>query len=174
MKSKELEMKNKFLLFVSGTGTLLLCCLSGMSQDRASMSSPVVRSTGEEVVISARFQNFVPGNNYRIGVGVARDQLPDLKVELLGDDATASLDNPSIDFVQGHTQNWWKVSQLVSRGYQISRTEASEPAGALTLRFTMTRDEADELDKLFVFICRNYGGETWYLEDGTEIDQSSW
>lgn len=141
------------------------------AQDRVSMSSPVIRTTVEGVSISARFQGLSPERRYRIGVGV-KGQFPQAEIELSREDSPLPT-NPT-DFVQQHTGNWWGVEQLSARGYLIEGSKIGGPSEELLLRVSIPRAEADKLDHIYIFISRDYGSDTWYLEDGIDLDKSYW
>lgn len=164
-------MKRLFRRSVPGFTVLALVAGWAAAQERASMSAPVIRSTAEELVISARFENFVADRSYRIGFG-AVDKVPEMTLELSHNDQPVSLE--AQDFVQGNTSAWWRVEQVNARGYVLKGADLPEEAGALLFRVQLKRSEAEKYDRLFIFVARDYGNDRWYLEDGTVIEKSDW
>ena len=157
-----------FLYFVVVVG-LFPTFLS--AQDRVSMSSPVIRTNPDGISIAARFQGLQPGRSYRIGVGV-KGQFPESEIEISRGDSP--LPANLTDFVQGHTSNWWGVEQLSARGFQIDGSDLAGPSEELLLRVSVPRAATDQLENIYIFISRNYATDTWYLEDGVDLDQSYW
>lgn len=135
------------------------------------MSAPVVRATGEEVQFTVHMQNLSEGRGYRLGLGAAGDSAPDVTVELMSGDSPVSIE--ATQFVQTNTSHWWGVPQVTAKGVQF---EGAAVAGAedVTFRVSMSQEEADQYETLYIFVSRNYGSDTWYLEDGSELDQSYW
>lgn len=165
-------MLNKFLNIV--VGTLLFLTPAGLlfAQDSATMSAPVVRNADGQVVFTTRLQNFVPGSNYRVGIGGVGNSAPDATIEVeIGESA---LSKATTDFTQGYTSHWWGVDELKSRGVALKASDLPEQGKELTLRVKLMRDAADNFEKLYLFVSRDYGGDTWYLEDGVELDKSYW
>lgn len=164
-------MRRSWILFLFLVAAATLFPTLLLAQDRVSMSAPVIRTGMEEISISARFQGLAPERSYRIGVGV-KGQFPEAKIELARGDASFPV--PLTDFVQGHTSNWWGVEQLSARGFQIEGSSVGGPAEELVLRISVPRAETDRLDNIYLFISRSYGTDTWYLEDGADLDESYW
>lgn len=164
-------MRRSWIPFLSFVAVAILFPTLLPAQDRVSMSAPVIRTSTGEVSISARFQGLNPERNYRIGIGVT-GQFPESKIEIARDDTpvAASLD----DFIQGHTSNWWGVEQLTARGFQLDGNDLGSASEELVLRISIPQAEADKLENIYLFISRNYGGKTWYLEDGADLDNSYW
>lgn len=153
------------LLFLTPTGLLL-------AQTSATMSAPVVRTAEGQVIFTTQLQNFVPGSKYRIGIGGVGNSAPDATIEVkLGETA---LSKATADFTQGYTSHWWGVDELKSRGIALSASDLPDSGQQLTFRVSIAREAADNFEKLYIFVSRDYGGDTWYLEDGVELDQSYW
>jgi hypothetical protein len=89
----------------------------------------------------------------------------------LGDTA---LSKSVTDFTQGYTSHWWGINELKSRGVSLSESDLPDQEQQLTFRVKLQREAADNFEKLYIFVSRDYGGDTWYLEDGVELDQSYW
>ena len=165
------EMRKLSRHVVPGFTVLALVATWAAAQERASMSAPVIRSTAEELIISARFEDFVADRSYRIGFG-AVDKAPEMTLELMLGDEPVSLE--AQDFVQGNTSAWWRVEHVNARGYFLKGEDLPEEGGALVLRVRLNRSEAEKYDRLFIFVARDYGNDRWYLEDGTVIEKSDW
>jgi hypothetical protein len=166
------EMASKFFSII--VGTLLFLTPAGllMGQDSATMSAPVVRTAEGQVVFTTRLQDFVAGNKYRIGIGGVGASAPDAEIELeLGETA---LGKSAADFTQGYTSHWWGMDELKSRGVTLAASDLPGKGKELTFRVKLAREAADNFEKLYIFVSRDYGGNTWYLEDGVELDQSYW
>jgi hypothetical protein len=165
-------MQYKFLIVV--LGALLFLSPAGLliAQDSATMSAPVVRTAEGQVEFTTRLQDFVPGSKYRIGIGGVGNNAPDATIEVkLGDTA---LSKSATDFTQGFTSHWWGMNELKSRGIALAASELPEQGQQLTFKVHLSREAADNFEKLYIFVSRDYGGSTWYLEDGVELDQSYW
>lgn len=166
------EMLNKFLYVAVGTLLFLTPVALIFAQDSATMSAPVVKNADGQVVFTTRLQNFVPGSEYRVGIGGVGNSAPDATIEVeIGD---SGLSKPTTDFTQGFTSHWWGVDELKSRGVALGASDLPEKGKELTLRVKLMREAADNFEKLYLFVSRDYGGSTWYLEDGVELDQSYW
>lgn len=165
-------MKNVILTlcFVAVFGMLLVS--PTIAQDRATMSAPVIRSSGDEIVFTVRFEGFAEGRSYRIGFGGKGEKAPNSQIELSVGDSKSTLE--SMDFVQGNTSGWWKIEELGAKGYTIEKSGIPAAGTALTFRVTVPRDVSDGYEKLYLFVSRDYGSGRWYLEDGSEIDKSDW
>jgi len=165
-------MKNVILTFCFVAVLGMLIVSPAIAQDRATMSAPVIRASGDEVIFSVRFENFSPDRSYRIGFGAKGEAVPDVQVALSNEDRDLPLE--PMDFSQGNTKGWWKIEQVGARGYTIGKSEIPEAGKALTFKVTVPRDVADNYDKVYLFVSRDYGSGRWYLEDGSEIDKSDW
>lgn len=164
-------MRKMLLFAVVSLGLAILLAAPAAAQDRAVMSAPVIRSTAEEIVISAKFTNFGADRHYRIGFG-AVEQVPQMTVELLKDDQPVQVE--PTNFTQGNTSGWWQVEAVKARGYVLQGADLPGQEGNLVFRVTLKRSEAEKYAKLYIFVARNYGGNRWYLEDGTVIEKSDW
>ena len=149
---------------------LLLFLTAGLplAQSRASMASPVVKGTPEEITIVARFSDFNADDEYRIGVGTIKSGLPSAQITLDKDDAAISASLS--DFEQGYTGSWWGVDKVNLRGFQIPG-----PAGSdLTLKLVVPRAEAESAEKIYLLVAKKYGENVWYVEDGIELTKENW
>lgn len=165
-------MASKFFSIV--VGTLLFLTLAGplMGQDSATMSAPVVRTAEGQVVFTTHLKDFVAGSKYRIGIGGVGNSAPDATIELeMGDQA---ISKSATDFTQGYTSHWWGMDELKSRGVALTGSDLPGKGQELIFRVKLAREAADNFEKLYIFVSRDYGGDTWYLEDGVELDQSYW
>jgi hypothetical protein len=164
-------MVSKFLRFA--LGALVLLTPTGLlAQESATMSAPVVRTAEGQVIFTTNVENFVAGSNYRIGVGGVGNSGPAASIELeLGDSALAK---PATDFTQGYTSHWWGMEALKSRGVALAPGDLPAAGERLTVRVKIPKESANGFDKLYIFVSRDYGGDTWYLEDGVELDKSYW
>ena len=142
------------------------------AQERASMSSPVLRRAEGELIITTHFSAFIPGEAYRIGFGVTRGKLRGAKLEVSKNDTP--LKNEVVEFVQDYTAVWWNVDQIMVEGFLLAPQDLPKEGAPITLRLTMPRAEADKLERIYVFVARRYGPKLWYIEDGTDIAKSDW
>ena len=157
------------------TRILLLCLPSSVflyAQDRASMTSPVINTSKDEVIFSTEVSSFVPGADYRLGLGSADPKLTTVKIELLKNEEAVA--NTLVSFVQEHTSGWWDVDKVSVRGFVLGRDELPAKGEKLRLRVTLSREQADQFKKLYVLVARKYGENLWYLEDGVELTDSHW
>lgn len=145
----------------------LALCLPAWAQYRATMTAPVIRPSTDEVVFNSEFSDFVPGADYRLGVGTAGGKVTSLKIELLKNDAVVKK-NP-VSFVQGYTSSWWDVDKVSIRGFVLARDELPEKGKKVRLKITLPRAEADKLKKIYILVARKYGTDRWYVEDGVEL-----
>ncbi len=152
-------------------GIALVLCLGFVvqAQERVSMSAPIIRSTGEDLVFTVRFEGFVDGRSYRLGVAAA-GAAPEATVELLK--GASPLNLKAAEFVQENTKGWWGVDSIRALGYILG--PADLPDEPVTFRITIAREAADQLAKLYLFVSRDYGSGRWYLEDGTELADTDW
>jgi hypothetical protein len=142
-----------------------------LAQDRATMTSPIIRTTVDDIILSVDLSDFSTGNSYRLGFGAEKGQIP-ARLELVK--GTEPVPIEQMDFVQGHTSSWWEIPQISARGYSLSGTGLPKSGETLTFRVKISRADAKEISKVFILISRSYGPELWYLEDGVELDQSMW
>jgi hypothetical protein len=157
---------------VLGISLLLTSGVLVLAQDSAAMGPPVIRSTGEEVVFVTKVQDFVAGSRYRLGIGCPGTSAPDASLELkMGNEV---LGNPAVEFTQGYTSHWWGMDQLMAKGFQLKASELPEEGQALIFRMVVPKEIADKHEKIYIFVSRDYGNNTWYPEDGVELDQSYW
>ncbi len=140
--------------------------------DYASMSSPVIRSTEDEVSLSARFSNFVAGNYYRVGAGIASGKISTLKLELSNGETLLGLKQQ--DFRQGYASDWWGVDQVIVEGFMLGPKDLPQQSEKLVLRVTVSRTEAERAKRIFILVARQYSTDIWYIEDGAEVDDSYW
>lgn len=142
-----------------------------LGQDRVTMSSPVIRTTVDDIILSVDLTDFSAGNSYRLGFGAAKGPI---KARLQLVKGTEDVPIPMMDFVQGHTSSWWEVPQISARGWSLKGDNLPGPGERLTFRVMISRADAKEITKVYLLISRSYGPELWYLEDGVEMDQSMW
>lgn len=139
------------------------------AQDRASMAAPTIKPSGVQVVFTTEFADFVPGADYRLGVGTAGSKIAGAKLELLKNKVVLKK-NPT-SFEQGYTSSWWDVDSVSVRGFLLL---SKERLGKVRLRVTLPRPEIDKLKKLYILVARKYGENRWYVEDGIELSDSHW
>ena len=142
-----------------------------LGQDRVTMSSPVIRTTVDDIILSVDLTDFSSGNSYRLGFGAAKGQI---KARLQLVKGTEDVPIPQMDFVQGHTSSWWEVPEISARGWSLEGANLPKAGERLTFRVMIARPDAKEITKVYLLISRDYGGGLWYLEDGVEMDQSMW
>lgn len=135
------------------------------------MTSPVIRTSTEEVTFSTEFSDFVPGADYRLGVGTAGSKLT-AKLELLKNEV--AVEKAPASFVQGFASSWWDVDRVSVQGFVLSRAELPGKGEKLRLRVSLSRAHANTLKKIYVLVARKYGASRWYIEDGVEMDDSLW
>jgi hypothetical protein len=141
-----------------------------LSQAGASMTAPVVRNTEGKVIITTRISSFTAGGKYRVGIGCAAASAPGAQVEALKDGSTAlSLDAKT--WAQKNTKDWWQVEPVQSIGFYLG--PASLPEQVL-FRITIPKEAADQYEKMYIFVSKDYGADTWYLEDGVELEKKYW
>jgi len=135
------------------------------------MGSPVVRIVENDVMISVRLEGFNAGEKYRVGVGVAGDTALPLEMTFTkGADSFSE----THEFIQGFTAHWWNVEQIASRGLELSGDMLPGSGEEGSLQITVPRSNLENVDKIYIFISKDYGSDTWYLEDGSELDKSFW
>ena len=150
----------------------LLCSATWVTlgQGRATMSSPVIRTSKEVVFMIVKFSDFQPGNSYRIGLGGNGADFNGAEIELtVGEQAGSStLSN----FEQGNTSGWWGVDSIQVRGYQLGDSVA--PDQELQMNIKLPLALAQQAGKIYLFVSRKYGENLWYLEDGIELTGQHW
>lgn len=139
---------------------------------RAIMGTPILKTAPDEITLSASFGEMEPNAEYRMGVGAPGKTFNDLRLTVEKDGAAITKQQTS--FEQGYMSAWFDVDSVQAQGYMFVGTEAGGGDGKVTLRVQLSREEADRIGKFFIFIAKKYGPDTWYLEDGTEIDKSLW
>jgi hypothetical protein len=155
-----------------GVIIVLNLTLGGFLLGQAVMSPPVLKSTPEEISFATRFSEFTAGENYRIGVGAAGEEIRDAKIELVKGDTVLSSETAT--FEQGYTRSWFEVDNISVQGFLLSDDQFPADGEQLILRVTVPRPEAERLKRLFVVLARQYGPTRWYIEDGSELNDSVW
>ena len=160
------KMKNwSLIVFLSFT-------LAGpvLGQQEASMSSPLLKATAEEVGLTARFSAFPSGNDYRLGVGSVGGAISDLKIELSKGDVQLSKNVES--FNQGYTNSWFEVDEISVQGFHLTASDLPASGEELILTISVPRSEAERLTKFFLILARKYNPDRWYVVEGAEINES--
>ena len=139
---------------------------------QATMSAPVLNPGPEEIRFTAIFSDFQVGEDYRIGVGTEGEQIQNARIELIKDDKVLS--NPIETFEQGFSSSWFEVEKISVWGYVLSSTKLPAKGESLLLRVVVPREEADRLQRMFVILARKYGPDRWYIEDGSELNDTLW
>ena len=165
MKGMKMPRVALFVLFV------MFLTFPVLGQDRVTMTSPVIRTTVDDIILSVDLTDFTSGNSYRLGFGAAKGQV---KARLQLVKGTEEVPTPQMDFVQGHTSSWWEVPQISARGWSLEGANLPDAGERLTFRVMISRADAKEITKVYLLVSRSYGPELWYLEDGVEMDQSMW
>jgi hypothetical protein len=166
------KMKRKHLLFVFTAFLTVFLATPVLAQESATMTAPIIRTAEGAIRLSVHFSNFVQGNRYRIGFGIPGEVTPDVTLELLENEAAVSKD--PVDFVQKNTNHWWAIPQLAARGFAFSPSEIGTEGKEFVMRVSVPRELAEKAGKIFLFVSRDYGADTWYLEDGSELNESNW
>ena len=160
------EMKNWILIvFLS-----LTVAWPALGQQEASMSSPILKATADEVGVTTRFSAFPSGNEYRLGVGSVGGAISDLKIELSKGDTQLSKNVES--FTQGYTNSWFEVDEISVQGYHLTSGDIPASGEELIMTISVPRSEAERLTKFFVILARKYNPDRWYVVEGAEIDES--
>ena len=133
---------------------LVFIALFGSSfGQRASMSSPVIKTKDSTVHMMVSFSSFSAGNSYRLGIGCAVGDLAAAKLELIEDDS--QLDLPVRTFQQGHnTEQWWGVNKLNVRGYLLDGDTVSATGARLRLSVQVPLAVAKEKGQTFSVCCQ--------------------
>ena len=140
---------------------------------QASMSRPVVKTQQDTVHIIVSFSSFSPGQVYRLGIGCTVGDLEGATLELIDENLQESL--PVRTFRQGHnTRQWWDVEEINVKGYVLEGDALPAGEGRLRLTAEIPLTLANEKDRLFLFVARQYAQDVWYLEDGTPIEKADW
>jgi hypothetical protein len=151
-------------------------CLSfpwaGLGQGRASLTSPVLKSEPEEISFTTRFGTFIDGNDYRIGVGTTGEEMAGAKFELSQDGAPLSKE--LFRFRQGFASAYFEVDEIQVQGYFLPSSELPSGDQQITLKVTIPRSEAENAQRIFIIVTKQFGPDTWYIMDGAEINNSHW
>ena len=139
---------------------------------RAEMSTPILRTSPGEISLTTSFSGFESGSEYRIGIGVVGQTARNLQLNLLKNNNQISRSVEA--FHQGYTSTWFNVESVQLQGYRVAGADLPASDGRLTLKITLPREEADRLGKFFIIVAKNYGADTWYLEDGSEVNKTHW
>ena len=150
---------------------VLLPAVSSLAQ-RASMESPIVKTSSEQVTFTAGFSSFEPEAEYRIGVGTGGASLEKATIQFETENGEA-LRVGLVDFKQGHTSSWFDVPEIAARGF-IRSGDILSAGRRIILKFSIPRRDADAIKKIYVFVAKRYGPETWYLEHGAEVNDEHW
>ncbi len=142
------------------------------AQDQASMTAPLVMKTLETVSVSARFSDFVSGNDYRLGVGTDQGQISNATIELVKNDTVVQ--KKLLDFEQRYCSHWWDIDQISMQGFVFSSAETPEKDESLTMRVTIPKAAIGKINNLYILIAKKYGEDRWYIEDGGELSSSDW
>ena len=137
------------------------------------MSAPVIRAAPEgNVTITAQFSEMAQTGEYRLGFAVPTGKVESVKLELLKDGTAVNL--PVMDFEQGYCANWWGLTKVSAQGFVVLGSAIPGKEEKLTLRVTVPKAELDKFKKVFMLVSRKYGTDVWYIEDGSEMDESFW
>ena len=136
------------------------------------MSAPLLQVTPQEISLTARFSHFVRGNYYRLGIGTTGEKINNLEIEIFKGNAV--LAKELISFEQGFAESWFEVDQISVQGFHFLRAEVPEAGEELTLKVSFPRAEGERPERLFIIIARRYSLDRWYIEDGIELQKSSW
>ena len=163
-------MQNKILFSV-----LCIClfsmCFASVAAQGVTMGSPVVRIIEGNVMISVRAETFNAGDKYRLGVGVPGETA--LPAEMTFTKAAGSVGEVT-EFTQGFTAHWWNVEQIICKGINLSGDMLPTAGEEGSLQISIPREALAGKEKIYIFVSKDYGSDTWYLEDGSELDKSFW
>ena len=163
-------MRNKILFTVLSI-CLFSICLTNVSAQGVTMGSPVVRIVEGNVMISVRVDQFNADDKYRIRVGVAGDTPLPLEMTLTkGADTITEI----TEFTQGFTAHWWNVDQIACKGLELSGDMLPAAGQEGSLQIKIEKSELENTERIYIFVSKDYGSDTWYLEDGSELDKSFW
>lgn len=163
-------MQNKVLFTVLCICMFSMCFATVLAQG-VTMGSPVVRIVEGDVLINVRVESFNAGDSYRIGVGVAGEAA--LPVEMTFIKAGNPVGEVT-EFTQGFTAHWWNVEQIICKGINLSGDMLPSDGEEGSLQISIPRTNMENVEKIYIFVSKDYGSETWYLEDGSELDKSFW
>ncbi len=139
---------------------------------RAVMSTPILKTSPDEISVTTSFSGFEPESEYRIGIGMVGQPSEKVQLNLLKNDNRVS---KSVEaFNQGYTSTWFEVDSVQLQGFRVAGPDLPGSDGRLTLKITLPRDEADRLGKFFIIVAKNYGSDTWYVEDASEVNETHW
>lgn len=160
-------MKNQVLL------VLLAVSLQGFleGQDRPSLTAPVLKAEPETISFTTRITNLAPGSDYRIGVGAPTD-IQGGTFEVANGDAVLPMEPAA--FKQGYATAYFEMDAIPALGYLFSSTDLPGPEEAIVLKVSVPREEADRLERIFIFVSKQFGPTTWYIMDGAEINNTHW
>jgi len=136
-----------------------------IAQTRAALSQPVIRRSGDEVLLVCRVTDMNPNYKYRIGFGTAETPL-EVERELSRDGRVMTEKQGT--FKQGYASNWWGVESVQSFGVTFGGGDE------VSISARVNREHARTFERVFLFVAREYSADTWYLEDGIELKRSHW
>ena len=137
------------------------------------MSAPVIRAAPDgNVTFTAQFSEMAQTGEYRLGFAVPSGKISGAKLELLKNGNPVNL--PLMDFEQGYCANWWGLTKVSAQGFVVLGNAIPGKEEKLTLRVTVPKVEMDKYKKVFLLVSRKYGTDVWYIEDGSEMDESFW
>lgn len=146
-------------------------CFATVLGQGATMGSPIIRIVEGNVIVNVRLETFTAGDKYRIGVGVAGETA--LLAEMTFTKGGSSVGEVT-EFTQGFTAHWWDVEQIICKGIELTGDMLPADGEEGVLQITIPRDNLASLERIYIFISKDYGSATWYLEDGSELDKSFW
>ncbi|HSR51848.1 MAG TPA: hypothetical protein VLV83_13545 [Acidobacteriota bacterium] len=161
-----MRQKTTFLIILLAAAALVLAAAG-----RAEMAAPILKTSTEEIVVTASFTSFDPESNYRIGVGSPAKTINDYQMTL--EQSEKPLPVRESTFTQGYLSAWFGLEEIPAKGFVFSGSDLT-PDVRVQLQITMPRAEADRLNRFFIFVAKDYGSDTWYLEDGSEIRKENW
>lgn len=161
-------MKNKTIC----TTLILLAVVPLWAAGRVAMSTPILKSSPDEITVTTSFSAFDPASEYRIGIGTAGNSMEKGQIDLLKEDQPVSKSLQT--FKQGYTSSWFQVDSLEVQGFFLAGQDLPGNQQRVTLKVTLPRQEAERLHRFFIVIAKKYGPDTWYLEDGTEVNETHW
>jgi hypothetical protein len=163
-------MHNKMLFAVLCICLFSMCFATVIGQG-VTMGSPVVRMVESNVLINVRVESFNAGDKYRIGLGVAGEAA--IPAEMTFTKGGGPVGEVS-EFTQGFTAHWWHVDQLMCRGFELTGDMVPMEGEEGTLQMSIPKTCLEGRENIYIFVSKDYGSDTWYLEDGSELDKSFW
>lgn len=154
------------------TGFTLVFSFDLLAQDRASMTAPIIKPSVETIAFTARFSDFVAGDEHRLGVGTAKGKINKCTIELFKNETP--LQKREVSFKQGHASHWWDINLISMRGFVFKPVDLPKKGETLTMTVTVPRAELNQVKKLYILVARRYAENLWYIEDGAEVDDSNW